>query len=211
MGLLALCLILNALTVPLSAESFPSCVKKSSSTTQEPPTLAALIKCHKEKLEAAKLAYAKAHRAPPPDLAVERWEDLQREEVRDFLARHADQASLVEPLGITSTIEQDAEDLKELAAGPRKKELTPEMAAEIVLYLQKEQKEKGRDMQGLLKAIKMDGDRLSPDTMRRLKEAALQSRDDGVYLRDKPEIEEFLLPKEPPHAAIPNPWGPNHR
>lgn len=221
MGSLVLCLILQGLSTPLSAASFPSCVKKSSSTYQEPPTLAALIKCHKEKLEAARLDFAKAHGVPPADLAVERWEDMQRAEVRDYLRRHEDQASLDEPTGTTlvdegggadkapeangdgeAGLDKDFESsLKEKSQGG-KHGITPGMAKDIVEYLQRKQGGVSPEMKDLLQTVKSEGANLSDATILQIKMAAQKANRAGIDLKVDRETERFLLePDKPPQST----------
>jgi len=210
-------LLILFLFLPLSAaaEAFPSCVTKTSSGTyREPASLQALLDCQKKKLGRFASAYEELNgKAPGPEVE-ERWQERQRGEVRDFLARHpklatverkgvgAAKAKAADPAGETSAPQaQDAgtdalrKSLWEKSDDGRKG-VTPEMAKEIVDYLTQQQGSVSPDMAALLEAVQKDGPELTDGTMRKLQDAARKAKDSGLDLETKPEIEQLLLNKE---------------
>ena len=124
---------------------------------------------------------------------MERWRELQRSEVRDFIRRHPDRsvgrdrgpASRPGRRAALSPQDLDAlrQDLLEKSDQGRKG-ITPEMAAEIVNTLMKQQGSVSNDMTDLLNAVQKDGPNLSGDTFLRLQECRTKSRCLGAGPRD---------------------------
>jgi hypothetical protein len=85
-----------------------------------------------------------------------------------------------------------------------RKGITPEMAAEIVDTLMKQQGSVSPDMSELLNALQKDGASLSGDTFRRLQDAARKADASGLDLGVSPDIKESLLKGQPaPAPAAP--------
>ncbi|MCX5796826.1 MAG: hypothetical protein NTY77_15130 [Elusimicrobia bacterium] len=90
-----------------------------------------------------------------------------------------------------------------------RKGVTPEMAAEIVAALKKQQGSVSPDMAALLDAVQKDGPNLSADTFHKLQDAARKANASGLDLGASPEVEDSLLKgeydKDQPAPAPPAP------
>lgn len=214
---------LLALALPAAASStVAACVKKTPKGYDEPKTLSALLKCQE--------------RARGGKAASEAALEAQRAEVRDYLSRHPERASVDEgpaakkpdrpvpekvraqraasdramkknaerlPEGDRAAYEALAGDLWSLS-GDGEKGLTPEMAKEIVGYLQKQQGGVSVEMRGLLESLSKDGAKLSDGSVRQLKKAARDAKAEGLELGVADEgMEAWLLDPatDPPPAG----------
>lgn len=220
---------LLVLAAAAHAAGLAPCVRKAKSGYDEPKTLPALLRCQ-ERARAGKEASEEAL-------------ELQRAEVRDYLARHPERASADEPpaskpadpdAGLSPAVKAqkarsrravkaNAERLPEgdraayeglseglwAMSGDGEKGLTPEMAKEIVGYLQKQQGGVSAEMSGLLQSLTKDGAKLSHGSVRRLKKAARDAKGEGLDLGVADEgMERWLLDPEtdpPPGATGPHP------
>lgn len=193
----------------LLAAAFLPCVEPlPGGRHKEPPTLAALLDCQKRKLRRVK---AKDH---------DWFEERQRAEVRDYVARHPDRATLQEPgeeapprpdppAELSREIERadsvPADDVKtdtrslerliwkraEEAPGER---LSSEKSAAALRYIRDNNKgEVGAETVDLLEAMTRDGGRPSEETVRKMRKAALDAKGRGLQLGIDPEVEDDLL------------------
>ena len=203
-----LCLLF-LLRMPAAAESFPSCVVKTSSTTyKEPASLKELLDCQRGKLGRSSDAYRKRYGKELPEAKLERWQELQRQEVREFLRRHPKLATLPDdhPPGGTArpgqdlpesgaqAMDKDTEALKQRLwdeSDQGRKGVTPEMADQIVRDLMAKQGFVSDDMAALLNAVQKDGPKLTEDTVLKLQDAARQAKANGMKLDIKPEMEVY--------------------
>jgi hypothetical protein len=218
MSMLWLALLLQA---PASAATPSACVvKTSSSTYQEPASLRALLDCQKKKMAHLAANYQKQHRQEPSDETVSQWEERQRAEVRAFLQRHPnlatldegnasdDQAEKPQPQGKSG--KTDAVDMETLKQDLWEKSdqgrngITPDMAQEIIGAITGQQGFVSPDMTALLDAVQKDGAKLTDDTVNQLKAAAQKATASGLDLGVQPDIQKFLLqqgdPKDIPDA-----------
>lgn len=194
--------------VLLAAAFTPCVVELPKGGFREPPTLSALLDCQQ----------AKARKVGAADL--EWFEDKQREEVRAYLERHPDRASVdvVEP--------EPSDERKESAAGEEseeirkakaeagglekslwsksdggKKGVTPEMAKEALEHIKARQN--GRvspEMLDLLSSLAQDGEKLSDESMGKLRDAAKKAKSSGMNLGLEPEMEQAILEGPPPKS-----------
>lgn len=74
------------------AEPVVTCVERKGGAYKEPQTLASLRRCHQERVAAAR----SAAKAEPSAATLDRWDDLQRAEVADYLSRNPDRATMSE-------------------------------------------------------------------------------------------------------------------
>jgi hypothetical protein len=204
----------------VAAQISPTCVKKTSKTAyQEPADLKALLGCQKRKLTRCAAGYEARHGDLPSDETLEIWRELQRRELRDFIRRHPTRSVIEGPspsgaqakpaqAGAEKSQAQDIDALRQdllEKSDQGRKGVTPEMAAEIVATLMKEQGSVSGDMADLLSAVQKDGSNLSGDTFRRLQDAARKADAAGLDLGVSPDIKDFLLrgdsTKDQPAAA----------
>lgn len=187
-----------------AAEPFPSCVRKTAKNGyREPASLQALLDCQQKKLDSFIADYAAKQDDDPSDETVERWRELQRGEVRDFIKRHPERSVVEGPdgpgepsgkKGGTQSADLKAlqQELWEKSDGGEKG-ITPEMAQLIVKKILDQQGYMSKEMTDLLNSVQKDGANLSDGTVRQLKEAARQADTDGLDLGVQPDVKEFLL------------------
>lgn len=195
------------------------CVQKTAGGVIEPATLADLRDCQDKNLA----SYEKAHPSLSDDES-DRLDDLQRAEVRDYLSRHPERASMSAPASSpapaktsapasVSAPAPDAGGLDALAAalkqeaGNGSQGLTPQMAQQIADYLNREQGGMSSDMQALLDSLKKDGGTLSDESALRLKQAARAAKAQGLELNlPDPKVEQWLLdPNTDPKIQLQGP------
>ena len=208
------------LGVALSAQAaapFPTCVKKTKQGYDEPKTLPALLRCQE--------------RARKNLVVDEAFTDAQQAEVRDYLARHPDRASTdaglkpevaaqkkrsseaaaLNAARLPDAHQEDYQALNEKLWGlsaDGQKGLTPEMAKEIVGYLQKQQGGVSVEMSALLQTLSKDGANLSHGSMRQLKKASRDAKAEGLDLGIEDEsTERWLL--DPATDPKPGEKGPH--
>ncbi|MBI5239847.1 MAG: hypothetical protein HY926_05205 [Elusimicrobia bacterium] len=184
-----------------AAEPFPSCVLKSKKGVREPASLQALLDCQGKKLDLFITDYEAKHGDGPSDETVERWQDLQREEVRSYIRRHPDRSVREGPesKGAPSGKKTKDEDLQGLQkelwsdSDEGRRGVTPAMARKIVKSIERQQGYVSQEMTDLLDALQKEGPNLSDKTVRQLKDAARQADADGLDLGVQPDMKEFLL------------------
>lgn len=185
--------------VLLAAAFLPCVAKLPDGRFKEPPTLSKLLDCQQAKL--LKVAA----------VDQEEFQDKQREEVRLYLERHPDRASVdvVEPENQETP--EEATKAKAEAAGLEKslwdkseggkKGVTPEMAKQALEYIKGKQKgEVSPEMLDLLSSLTKDGEKLSDESMGKLRDAALKAKKSGMNLGLEPEMEEAILQGPPPKS-----------
>ncbi len=208
--------LLCALQLPAAAKSPLACVVKiSSAAYHEPQTLRALLDCQNKKLGNAVASYTKRQGQAPSEDTHGQWADRQRAEVRGYLRRHPDRATLQEKssaapqAGAGSGKQPDNTDLDALRqslwaeSDEGRKGVTPQMAQDIIRAITAQQGSVSPDMTKLLDAVQKDGAALSDDTVSQLKAAARQANVSGLDLGVKPDIQEFLLKDDGKPAASP--------
>lgn len=208
----------------------PACVKKTKAGYDEPKTLPALLRCQ-ERARAGKAAseaalelqraevrdYLSRHpeRAsaedppalkPPADPDAGLSPAVKAQKARSRRAVEANAGRL--PEGDRAAYEGLSEGLWKMS-GDGEKGLTPEMAKEIVGYLQKQQGGVSAEMSGLLRSLTKDGAKLSHGSVRQLKKATRDAKGEGLDLGVADEgMEAWLLDPEtdpPPGAKGPYP------
>jgi hypothetical protein len=212
------------LAAPAAASSV-TCITKSGKTYHEPDTLSALVACQRKKLDQKTQNYAAKNHFQPSDTIVDSWQDAQRAEVRGYLKRHPDRASLdfdknasakddavaaqsdgqksLDPKQAKS-VEDLKESLQKMSDGG-KQGVTPDMAQKINDYLQQNQGSVSPDMQNLLNSVQKDGGNLSADTINQLKDASQAAQQNGLNLNVDQKTQDFLnSPKDPPSSQPPN-------
>lgn len=151
---------------------------------------------------------------------LEKFDDLQREQVRDYLAKSG---TVIDGAtksnrglgGITATdrgrvsAEEGAE-LESLEkrlhdrAGNGKDGITPEMGQDIIDTLTKKQGGVSPDMKDLIDSVVRDGGKLTPETMKKLQNAGRKAKGAGMDLNIDKGTEKDLLEtdfdKDKPHA-----------
>lgn len=89
------------IAVPSFGGGFPPCVRRLKKGLQEPATLPALVRCQKR----ARSKHLSGLKGPASMEALDRLDDFQRAEVREYLLRHPDRASMEEPEKLPSRSE----------------------------------------------------------------------------------------------------------
>lgn len=215
-GAMPLGLLLLALTA--QAADVPACVRKTKQGYDEPKTLAALLRCQE--------------RGRKNKVADEAVTDFQQAEVRDYLQRHPERASVGDE-GLKPEVsaqkkrsqeavtknaqrlpEEERQGYQDLSdklwgmSGDGEKGLTPDMAKEIAGYLQKQQGGVSVEMQALLGSLEKDGAKLSHGSVRKLKKAARDAKGEGLDIGIADEgMEKWLL--DPETDPAPGEKGPH--
>lgn len=212
-----------------AAEPVVTCVERKGASYKEPQTLAALRRCHQERIAAAR---STAKTEPTGDV-LDRWDDLQRAEVADYLSRNPDRATMSEekwrpePRETAYSRQKDS-DLPDQEAVSRavkdaearkedggdiekslwektdggKKGITPDVAKELIKHIraQKEQPV-GPETLDLLDSLYTDGPNLSDSTVEKLRGAARKAKASGMSLGVDSETEYELLRDGAPRRA----------
>lgn len=191
-----------------------TCVRKSGGHYKEPPTLSALVACQHDKLADAAADYKAKNDLDPPDSVMDNWQGAQRDEVRAYLNRHPDRASLDSPAapagkeqagaaqpGSDPGVDALAKKVQAESNGG-KDGVTPEMSQQMHDYLMQRQGSVSPDMQQLLNDVQKDGPNLSADTVSKLQNAAQQAHGQGLDLNTDQQTQDFLLKSDKPD---PNP------
>lgn len=210
-ALLAFLLVLPASPAP-AAERWPACVKKTAKGRREPPTLDALLECQ----DRSRAVLRRRGAAP---VEMDRFDDFQRRETRDYLSRHPRRATLrsepaedSEPPPRPARGEAAGKGFDALKSSLSEKAgdggagITPAMARDITEYLRREQGGMSGEMSALLNSLQRDGADLSDESALRLKKAARKAKAAGLDLGVEPGMERWLLdPAEDPDVALPDP------
>jgi hypothetical protein len=205
--------LLWALAVSASAQSVPDCIHVSTAAARPryKPDLDSVRDCQ-EKARAKLIDEAREKGKPLPYATVEKIDDRQRAEVREFLANSG---TVIEgstkndrPLG--GAAERDLARLspeesaevgaleKRLhsAAGDGKDGITPAMGRDILDSLSKKQGFVSSEMRSLIDAVVRDGGKLTPETMKKLQGAGRAAKGAGLDLGIDKGVEKSLLERD---------------
>lgn len=193
-----------------AAPEIPDCVHVSTTAARlrYKPDLDSVRDCQ-EKARAGLIAAAEEKGKPLTYTQIERIDDLQRAEVRDFLAnsgtiidgetKNGRGLGGITDADLGRVSAEDGGDLKSLekrlhgAAGDGKDGITPAMGRDIIDTLTKKQGFVSPDMQALIDAVVKDGGKLTPDTMKKLQGASRAAKAAGLNLNIDPGTEKQLL------------------
>ncbi|UPT74610.1 MAG: hypothetical protein M0D55_02430 [Elusimicrobiota bacterium] len=194
---------------PEPALTIPDCVHVSTTSARlrYKPDLDSVRDCQ-EKARGEAVAAAEAKGKPLSYQTLEEFDDLQRAEVRDYLANsgtiidgetksgrglggltNEDLAKAGDSAGDLSSLEKRLH----AQAGDGKDGITPAMGRDIVDSLMKKQGFISPDMKELLDAVVKDGGKLTPDTMKKLQGAAKAAKGAGLNLNIDAGTEKSLL------------------
>ena len=209
-------LILLVLALPASAAKpapapkIPDCIHVSTMTARPrfQPDLETVRECQ----EIAKnrlIDEAAGKRKPLTEAQIEKIEDDQRAEVRDYLANSGVvlDGKSKSGRGLGGVTKKDLERVtpeegaeigaleKRLhdAAGDGKDGITPAMGRDIIDSLTKKQGFVSPDMKELLDAVVRDGGKLTPETMKKLQGAGKAAKGAGLDLNIDKNTEKDLL------------------
>ena len=219
-------LLLAAFLTPAGAAPFPPCVRRAKHGIDEPRTLQGLLSCQEK---------ARARFKAPDEAATDALGDFQRSEVRDYLVRHPDRASTADDSKLTPEVAKQKQRSREAAhanaerlpqaeragfealgdklwsqSGDGQLGVTPDMAQEIVKFLNQQQGGVSAEMSDLLGSLQKDGPKLTHGSMRRLKKAARDAKGEGLDLGiEDASTEKWLLDPATDPAADEKDPGPN--
>ena len=208
--MLAPFLLLLTLAAPASAEKLPDCIHVSTTAVKlrYKPDLDSVRECQ-EKARQRMIDAAQAKGKPLSPLKLERIDDDQRAEVRDYLANSGAiiDGSTKNGQGLGGVTKKDlsrvsAEDGAEIgdlekrlhaAAGDGKDGITPGMGRDIIDSLTKKQGFVSPDMKDLIDSVVRDGGKLTPETMKKLQGAGRAAKGAGLDLNIDKNTEKDLL------------------
>jgi hypothetical protein len=182
-------LLLAVLAVPASAASpakLPDCVHVSSTSLRYMPDLDAVRECQ-DKVRQKLVDDARNKGKPLSYQKLEKIDDQQREQVRDYLANSG---TIID--GSTKSDRGLGERLH-AAAGDGKDGITPAMGRDIIDSLMKKQGFVSPDMKDLIDSTVRDGGKLTPETMKKLQGAGRAAKGAGLDLNINPGTEKDLL------------------
>ncbi len=91
--ILAAGLLFAASAASAAGLGLPRCVRKRRGRYIEPKTLTALLDCQRGKHASFSAAWRRAEGRQPPKRTLDRLQEMQQREVRNYLGRHPDRAS----------------------------------------------------------------------------------------------------------------------
>ena len=203
-------LLIAVLAVPVFAQKIPDCIHVSTTAVKlrYKPDLDSVRDCQ-EKARQKLIDDAQSKGKPLPYAKVERIDDLQRAEVREFLANSG---TVIEGStknsrslgGVTDadrsrvSAEEGAEisaleDRLHAAAGDGKDGITPAMGRDLIDSLTKKQGFVSPDMKDLIDSVVRDGGKLTPETMKKLQSAGKAAKGAGLDLNIDKGTEKNLL------------------
>ncbi len=203
-------LLLVALAAPASAANLPDCVHVSTTAAhlRYKPDLDSVRECQ-DRVKQQLIDAAAAKGKPLNYQKIEKIEDDQREEVRDYLANSGavidGTTKSARSLGGVTEADRakvSAEDGAAIgglekrlhaAAGDGKDGVTPAMGRDIVDTLTKQQGFVSPDMKDLLDSVVRDGGKLTPETMKKLQGAGRAAKGAGMDLNIDKNTEKDLL------------------
>ncbi|MBI5246696.1 MAG: hypothetical protein HY923_05905 [Elusimicrobia bacterium] len=207
--MLAPALLLAALAAS-AAEKLPDCIHVSTTAVRlrYKPDLDSVRDCQ-DLVRQRLIDEAAAKGKPLSDKRLEKIDDLQRAEVRDYLANSGVvlDGSSKSGRGLGGVTQKDLERVtpeegaeigaleKRLhaAAGDGKDGITPGMGRDIMDSLMKKQGFVSPDMKDLLDSVVRDGGKLTPDTMKKLQGAGKAAKAAGLDLNIDKGTEKDLL------------------
>jgi predicted RNA-binding protein with RPS1 domain len=204
-------LLIAVLAVPASAATIaklPDCIHVSSTSRRYMPDLDAVRECQ-DKVRQKLVDDAQSKGKPLSYQKLEKIDDQQREQVRDYLANSGTiiDGSTKSDRGLGGLTDKDlkrvsAEDGANMeglekrlhaAAGDGKDGITPAMGRDIIDSLMKKQGFVSPDMQDLIDSTVRDGGKLTPETMKKLQGAGKAAKAAGLDLNINPGTEKDLL------------------
>ncbi|MCR4296180.1 MAG: hypothetical protein NUW21_11650 [Elusimicrobia bacterium] len=202
-------LLVALLAVPASAQKVPDCIHVSTTAAKlrYKPDLESVRDCQEKARQ--KLIDDAANKGKPLSYkTIERIDDEQRAQVRDFLANSG---TIIEGAtksgrlgGVTDEdrsrvsagegAELDAlEKRLHAAAGDGKDGITPAMGRDLIDSLTKQQGFVSPQMRDLIDAVVRDGGKLTPETMKKLQKAGRAAKGAGLDLNIDKGTEKNLL------------------
>lgn len=221
-------LLFVALAAPVAAEKLPDCIHVSTTAVKlrYKPDLDSVRECQ-ELVKQQLIDKAVAKGKPLTYQKIEKIEDEQRAEVRDYLANSG---AVIDGTtksgqglgGVTAADRakvsaEDGEMIDGLekrlhaAAGDGKDGITPAMGRDIIDSLTKKQGFVSPDMKDLIDSVVRDGGKLTPETMKKLQGAGKAAKASGLDLNIDKNTEKDLLEhdfdkdKDAPPAPPANP------
>ena len=210
--------LMMLLALPSWAARFPDCLHIDPSLTKAQPDLDALRDCQ-DKARQKLIDAAQAKGKPLSGAALDKLDDHQRAEARTFMASQP----TIEPKEASTPDKEpssspengklggvSSKDISRIpakkgaavsslqkrlhaAAGDGSRGITPEMGQDILDSLKKEQGSVSPEMQTLIEAVVKDGGKLTPETMKKLQNAARAAKSQGLDLNNDPKIEKEIL------------------
>lgn len=203
-------LLAALLAVPAAAQKVPDCIHVSTTAVKlrYKPDLESVRDCQEKARQ--KLIDDAANKGKPLSYAkVERIDDLQRAEVRDFLANSGTiiEGATKSDRGLGGLTGEDRarvsagegaelgalEKRLHAAAGDGKDGITPAMGRDLIDSLTKQQGFVSPQMRDLIDAVVRDGGKLTPETMKKLQEAGRAAKGAGLDLNIDKGTEKTLL------------------
>ncbi len=196
-----LLLLIGLAAAPAQAASFPDCVHVSTSTGKFKASFEEVRDCQDQVRERLVREARDAGR-PMTDAQLERLEDHHRAESRAFLSR-----TELEPLGEPPAAKEEIDPDSPAPAGAKpdikaadaaavlklrkkladrkaagEKGFTPGVSGDLREAVEAQEGGASEDMRGLLDSVEKDGGKTSPETIKRLQDAAKASRGRGMDL-----------------------------
>jgi hypothetical protein len=201
-------LLIAVLAAPASAAKLPDCIHVSSTSLRWMPDLDAVRDCQ-DKVRQKLVDDAQSKGKPLSFQRLEKIDDQQREQVRDYLANSGtiidgstkSDRSLggVTRKDLERVSAEDGADVAGLenrlhaAAGDGKDGITPAMGRDIIDSLTKKQGFVSPDMKDLIDSVVRDGGKLTPETMKKLQSAGRAAKAAGLDLNINQGTEKELL------------------
>lgn len=202
-------MLIALLAVPASAQKVPDCIHVSTTAVKlrYKPDLESVRDCQEKARQ--KLIDDAANKGKPLSYkTIERIDDEQRAQVRDFLANSGtiiEGATKSGPLGGVTEEDRsrasagegaalgELEKRLHAAAGDGKDGITPAMGRDLIDSLTKQQGFVSPQMRDLIDAVVRDGGKLTPETMKKLQQAGRAAKGAGLDLNIDKGTEKNLL------------------
>jgi hypothetical protein len=203
-------LLIALLAVPASAQKIPDCIHVSTTAVKlrYKPDLDSVRDCQEKARE--KLIDDARNKGKPLSYAkVERIDDLQRAEVREFLAnsgtiiegstKNSRSLGGVTDADLSRVSPEEGAEIGALekrlhaAAGDGKDGITPAMGRDLIDSLTKKQGFVSSDMRDLIDSVVRDGGKLTPETMKKLQRAGKAAKGAGLDLNIDKGTEKNLI------------------
>lgn len=206
-------LLIALLAVPASAQKIPDCIHVSTTAVKlrYKPDLDAVRDCQ-EKARQKLIDDAQDKGKPLSYLKVERIDDHQRAEVREFLANSGTiiEGSTKNSRSLGGVTDADRsrvsaaegaeigalEERLHAAAGDGKDGITPAMGRDLIDSLTKKQGFVSPDMKDLIDSVVRDGGKLTPETMKKLQSAGRAAKGAGLDLNIDKGTEKAILERD---------------
>lgn len=203
-------LLAALLAVPAAAQKVPDCIHVSTTAVKlrYKPNLESVRDCQEKARQ--KLIDDAANKGKPLSYqAIERIDDQQRAQVRDFLAHSGTiiEGATKSDRGLGGVTDEDRSrvsseegaalgDLEKrlhAGAGDGKDGITPAMGRDLIDSLTKQQGFVSGEMKDLIDAVVRDGGKLTPETMKKLQKAGREAKSAGLDLNIDKGTEKNLL------------------